>query len=249
MRKTLFTLVLFSAILTNPTWGQNVNEIIAASKTALGGDAWDKINGLKYNATVEQMGMSIPIEIAMMANGKMYVRAKFQGMEITQEAYDGETKWSTNFMTQKAEKADQESTENTKRGCKDFPNGLFHYQDFGYTPTLEGEEMTEGAMCYKIKLEKKTQLSEGKEVPNIEYYYIDKDSKAILMMETEMPSGEMKGQIAQMKYSDYQEVSGVYVAFSQTMGIKGGESQALSFSSVVANPNIPVEAFQFPGDK
>jgi hypothetical protein len=242
---TLFTVMLFLAF--SQVHAQSASEIIHSCKMALGGDAWNNINGLKYKANVEQMGMSIPLEILTMADGRMYVRATLQGMEITQDAYDGETKWNTNFMTQKPEKADQEATENTKRTCKDFPFALFHCEDLGYKATLDGEEKTEGVDCYKIKLEKKPQLADGAEVPNVEYYFIDKDSKAIIMMESEIPSGSMKGKIAQMKYSDYQEVSGVYVAFSQSMGIKGEASQTLTFT-VEANPSVSKETFAFPGE-
>ena len=91
-------------------------------------------------------------------------------------------------------------------------------------------------------------MAEGKEVPNIEYVFIDKDTKAIIMAETELTSGEAKGKIAQTKYSDYQEVNGVYVAFSQTMGVKDGESQAITFEKIEANPTVSAENFKFPGE-
>jgi hypothetical protein len=246
MKRILITLVMAFAV--SLAEAQSANEIISACKEAMGGQAWDKINGLKYVATVEQMGMKIPLEIVAMRDGRMYTKITFQGMEITQGAYDGATVWSTNFMTQKAEKADDETTENTKRTCKEFPMGLFHCENFGYTATLEGEETIDGVVCHKIKLDKKTTLAEGKEVPNIEYYFIDKDSKAVIMTESEITTGEMKGKMAQTKYSDYQEVSGAFVAFSQTMGLKDGESQAISFEKIEANPSVSDENFKFPGE-
>jgi hypothetical protein len=151
-------------------------------------------------------------------------------------------------MTQKAEKADDETTENTKRTCKEFPSALFHCANLGYTATLEGEETVDGVLCHKIKLDKKTALAEGKEVPNIEYLFIDKDTKALIMSETELTSGEAKGKIAQTKYSDYQEVNGVYVSFSQTMGVKDGESQSITFEKIEANPTVSAENFKYPGE-
>ncbi len=151
-------------------------------------------------------------------------------------------------MTQKAEKADDETTENTKRACKDFPLGLFHCADLGYVASLEDDQTIDGVNCYKIRLDMKTTLSEGKEIPNVEYYYIDKDSKAVIMTEAEITSGEMKGKIEQVKYSDYQEVSGAYVAFSQSFGVKDGESQTLSFEKIEANPTIGDAAFKMPSE-
>jgi hypothetical protein len=246
MKKILFTLLLAFAV--SFTQAQSATEIISACKEAMGGAAWDKIDGLRYIATVEQMGMKIPLDIVTMRDGRMYTKISFQGMEITQGAYDGTTVWSTNFMTQKAEKADDETSENTKRTCKEFPSALFHCADLGYTATLVGEETVDGVLCHKIKLDKKTALAEGKEVPNIEYVFIDKDTKAIIMAETELTSGEAKGKIAQTKYSDYQEFNGVYVAFSQTMGVKDGESQAITFEKIEANPTVNAENFKFPGE-
>lgn len=244
MKKILFT--LFMAFAVSLTQAQSANDIINSCKEAMGGAAWDKIDGLRYIATVEQMGMKIPLDIVTMRDGRMYTKISFQGMEITQGAYDGTNVWSTNFMTQKAEKADEETTENTKRTCKEFPSALFHCASLGYTATLEGEETVDGVACHKIKLDKKTALADGKEVPNIEYVFIDKETKAIIMAESEVTSGEAKGLIAQTKYSDYQEVNGVYVAFSQTMGVKDGESQTISFEKIEANPTVTDAAFKMP---
>ena len=126
--------------------------------------------------------------------------------------------------------------------------GLFHCADLGYAASVEDDQIVDGVNCYKIRLDMKTTLSEGKEIPYVEYYYIDKDSKAVIMTESEITSGEMKGKIEQVKYSDYQEVSGAYVAFSQTMGIKDGQSQTLSFEKIEANPAVTAENFKFPGE-
>jgi hypothetical protein len=126
--------------------------------------------------------------------------------------------------------------------------GLFQCKELGYTASLEDDQTIDGVNCYKIRLDMKTTLSEGKEIPNVEYYYIDKDSKAVIMTEAEITSGEMKGKIEQVKYSDYQEVSGAYVAFSQSFGVKDGESQTISFEKIEANPSVSAENFKFPGE-
>jgi len=93
---------------------------------------------------------------------------------------------------------------------------------------------------------KKTQLVEGKEVPNIEYHYIDKDNKVPVMTEMEISSGEMKGQMAQNKFSDYQEVDGVIVPFSNSSGIKDGESQVIQFEKIEMNPTVDDTKFSMP---
>lgn len=245
--KSIFTtcFLLFAFTIVH---AQSAESIINECKEALGGANWEKVNSIKYSTVLEQGGMQIPLEIYQMRDGRMYVKFNYQGMEIVQAAFDGTTLWSTNFMTQKAEKSTSEDTENHRRSCKDFPNALAQWKELGYKPTLEGEHDVDGAKCYKIRLEKKTQLIEGKEQPNIEYYYIDKESKALIMTEEEFVSGEMKGKIGQSKLSDYQEVNGVFIPFSQTEGIKDGFSQTMTFKTVELNTAVDEKIFQYKGE-
>jgi hypothetical protein len=123
---------------------------------------------------------------------------------------------------------------------------LVHYKNLGYSATLLGSEKIEGTDCHKIKLEKKTMLVDGKEVPNVEYYYMDKESNVPVLVETEINSGEMKGKISQTKFSDYQEVNGVYFPFSTTQGLKDGESQTIQFEKIEVNPTVEEGVFAFP---
>lgn len=244
MKKTILSLALIFSALTAKA--QTVDEIIKNYYTAIGGDNWSKINGMKLTASTEAQGMKIPLDIVMLRDGRMYTKFSVQGMDFMQGAFDGKTLWSTNFMTQKAEKSDAEETENAKRAIGDFPNALVTASKNGYKASLIGVEKADGVDCYKIKLEKKTMLSEGKEVPNVEYYYIDKDSYALIMSEAEIPSGPYKGTISQTSFSDYQEVNGVFVPFSQKSGIKDGQSQTISFEKVELNPTVSDASFVFP---
>jgi len=234
------------AIVANALNAQTVKEIVAKYYEAIGGKNWEKVKSMQMFANVDNSGMKIPVEVVMMSDGRMYTRFEVQGMKFTQGAFDGETSWSTNFMTQKAEKAEADETENLKRRKNDFPDALLSAEKLGYKTTLEGSEKIDGVDCFKIKLEKKTMLSEGKEVPNIEYYYIDKETFVPIMTESEISSGEMKGKIAQTKYSDYQEVNGVFIAFSQNSGVKDGMQQAITFDKVLINSTIDESAFKFP---
>ncbi len=246
MNKFIITFSLIVASMAAQS--QSAKEVISQCVEALGGKNWESVNGLRYTTNVEQGGMKIPLEVVALRDGRTYTKITFQGMEIIQGAYDGTTVWSTNFMTQKPEKAEADDAENTRRSAGDFPNALANYEKAGYKATLEGEENIDGVACHKIKMEKKTMLAEGVEVPNIEYYYIDKDSKALIMTESEIKSGEMKGQIAQTKLSDYQETGGVYMPYSQTVGLKDGQSQSLTFDKIEVNPVVVEETFKYKGE-
>lgn len=238
-----FALLLTSAL----SHAQTADEIVKNAYSAVGGDKWNTVQNMKMSANVDAGGgMKIPIEVVSMNDGKTYTKINFQGQNIFQNVFDGTTLWSTNFMTQKAEKAEKDETENMKRSSKEFPNALFSAAKLGYKLELVGEEKVDGVDCFKLKLDKKTHLVEGKEEANIEYYYVDKESFAILMVESEMTSGEMKGKLAQTKYSDYQEVNGVYIAYSMISGVKDGASQTITFDKIELNTSIDTKLFKFP---
>ena len=232
-----------SAISVN---AQNVDEIINSYYEIIGGKKWDNVKSMKMSANVEQGGMKIPIEVVNMRDGRMYTQITFMGNTMTMAAFDGKTSWTTSFMTMQAEESPADDSENARRASKEFPNALVNHKKLGYNASLLGTEKIEGTECYKIKLEKKTLLVEGKEIPNVEYIYLDVENKVPLVVETEITSGEMKGKISQTKFSDYQEIEGVIMPFSTTSGLKDGPSQAIQFEKIEINPKVDESKFSFP---
>lgn len=244
MKKLLFLFLGFASIQS--LVAQNVDDIIKSYHEAIGGKKWDAVNGMRMTANVEQGGMKIPVEVVSLRDGRMYTKVTFMGNTMTMAAFDGEKSWSTNFMTMEPEESPADASENAKRATKEFPNALINYKSLGYTATLLGTEKVEGAECNKIKLEKKTMLVEGKEVPNVEFYYLDKENNVPVLVEAEIKEGEMKGKISQTKFSDYQEVNGVYIAYSTSNGIKDEGSQVIQFEKIELNPKFDEKDFKFP---
>ena len=238
--KSNFNLLLFAlfTITASPIFSQNVDEIINYYYETVGGKKWEEVKAMKMTANIEQGGMQIPVEVVTTRDGKTYTEVTFMGNTMTMNAFDGKKSWTTNFMTMQPEESTADDSENAKRAAQEFPNALFSCKKLGYKATLLGKEKIEGTECYKIKLDKKTMLVEGKEIPYIEYYYLDTENNVPIMIETEINSGEMKGKIAQTKLSDYQEVEGVFVPYSTTSGIKDGPSQAIQFEKVEINPSV-----------
>ena len=102
---------------------QTAEEIIANYYENTGGlENWQKLEGVKMSAKVNQGGMEIPLEITQLKSGKQMTVINFQGLEIKQNVFNGEVLWSTNFQTQKAEKSDQETTDNMKIQAMNFPD-------------------------------------------------------------------------------------------------------------------------------
>ena len=241
----LMLLFIFTASLLQLR-AQTAEDIVDKYVAAIGGkDAWTKVKGIRIKAKVDAQGMTLPLDIINMSDGRNYTSFELQGKVVVQSAFDGETAWGVNFMTMKAEKHDNETTENIKREAKDFPNSFSGYKEKGYKIKLMGKEMAEGVNCYKIKLTKKTQLVDGKEEENIVYYYFDVENFVPIMEETTINSGEAKGQISQTVYSDYQEVGGLYFPYSIMSRLKDGAGQSVVIQSIELNPTVEDKLFKF----
>ncbi len=247
MKKLAIFTIAVMAFSFSSMQAQDADEIINNSFEATGGmDAWAKLKGIRMKAKVSQGGMEIPLEIVQMADGKQYTIISLQGNTIKTGVFDGTTLWNTNFQTMKPEKADSESTENMKLEANDFPAALFNYKEKGYQVELLGKETIDGTECYKIKLTKEPQTIDGQKVDDVSYYYFDTENNIMLVMESEIKSGQAKGMISQIKFSDYDEVDGLYFPFSMSQGIKDGQSQPIIIESIELNPDIPDSAFVFP---
>lgn len=237
---TLFSTATFAQDIT-------VDEIVNNYLENIGGvDAWKKIKSVKMSAKVNQGGLEIPLEIYTLADGRTYTKITFQGMNIMQGVYDGETLWSTNFQSMKAEKSDAETTNNFKLELNDFPDAWIGYKEKGYTAELMGTETIDGSETYKVKLTQEPQTIDGKEVESVTYYYFDTEAFVPLAEDEEVKSGPQAGIVARTTYSDYDEVDGLYFPFSISQGVKDGPSQALVISSIELNTTVDDSIFAFP---
>jgi len=229
---------------------QTADEIIANYFENTGGiDAWKSIEGIKMTAKLNQQGMEIPLEIYSLKSGKQMTVINFQGKEMKQGVFNGEVLWSTNFMTQKAEKGDQETTDNMKRQMKDFPDPFLNYKENGYTVELLGKEDIDGTETFKLKLTKEPLLVDGVEEENVSFYFFDTESFVPLVVQAEIKAGPMKGQSSETKFSDYQEVGDIYMPFSMTQGLKGQPGQVIAMDTIELNPEVDDAEFEFPEEE
>ena len=247
MKKNYYLLLTtFALLFSFSINAQNVDEIIGHYIENSGGaEKWKNIEGLKMKATINQMGIEIPIEMVQMKN-RMYTKIFIQGQVIKQGVFDGETLWSTNFMSMKAEKRDDESVDNLKNDLAEFPDPFLNYKKNGFTAELMGIESVDGSDVFKIKLTKKPMVVDGEEVPNISTYYFDSKNYFPMMVHEEVMSGPGKGMIMESKMSDYQEVEGLYMPFSMTQGVKGQPGQPIIINSIELNPSVDQSEFKFP---
>lgn len=247
MKTLAYYLIAFALMLASPLQAQTVDEILDNYFENIGGkENYRSLKGLKMTAKVNNQGMEIPLDIYQMSDGRQMSVIKFQGKEIKQGVFDGETLWSTNFMTMSPEKSDAETTANMKLNANDFPDPFLDYREKGYTVELVGKETMEGTDTYKVKLVKEPLTIDGQTKEDVSYYYFDAENYVPIAVESEVHMGPMKGQTQLVTYSDYQEVDGLYFPFSMTQGLKGGQSQPITMESIELNPTMDDKAFAFP---
>lgn len=223
-----------------PATAQTAEEIVNNYVENIGGkQAWDDVKATKMVASVNQGGMEIPVTIYNTRDGKMAIVINIQGQEITQMAYDGETFWTTNFMTMKPEKSTTEMTQNMALNKNDFPSPIMNYKSNGYAMEYVGKETKEGTETFKVKVTQEPVTVNGTEVPSISYYYFDTENYVPIVMETTQENGQMMS----IGMSDYQEVNGLYFPFAMTQA-----GQPIEIKEVIVNPEIPESLFTFPAN-
>jgi hypothetical protein len=196
---------------------------------------------MKMMGSLNAQGMEAPIELYQMKDGKQLIKLNIQGQNMTLSAFDGETMWTTNFMTMLPEKSDAEATENMKKQTKDFPSPFYNYKEKGFSAELIGKETKEGTETYKVKLTQKPFMMNGVEVPNVSFHYFDAEMFVPIVVETEMKDGPMKGQMGVSTFSDYQEVEGLYFPFAISM-----QGQGIAIKEILVNPEVDMAMFAFP---
>ncbi|MFK8058700.1 MAG: outer membrane lipoprotein-sorting protein [Polaribacter sp.] len=247
MKKVLLVFVMFVGLVSN---AQTVDEILSTYYENIGGlENLKKVKGVKMTAKINQGGMEIPLEIYQMSDGKQMTVINFQGKEIKQGVFDGETLWAHNFRTMKAEKSDAETTANMKLNMNDFPDAFIDYKKKGYKVELLGKETIDGAETFKIKLTKEPVTIDGKKVDDVSYYFFDTENYVPIAVQTEIKSGPGKGMTSEVTMSDYQEVDGLYFPFSSTQGVKGQPGSPITFTKIELNPTVDAAAFAFPEEK
>ena len=247
------TLKLCIAALTMafimPLQAQTADEILNSYYENIGGlEKLKDLKGMKMIAKINQQGMEIPLEILQLSDGRQMTLINFQGKELKQGVFDGETLWSHNFMTMKAEKSDAEATANFKLNTNDFPDSFIDYKEKGYTVELVGKETIDGAETFKLKLVKEPITVDGKEEEDISFYFFDTDNFVPIAMQSEVREGPGKGMTQEITFSDYQEIDGLYFPFSMTQGVKGQPGSPITIESIELNPTVDDGVFAFPDE-
>ena len=251
MKRLLTIMAACAFVLTSNInlQAQTADEIINNYFETIGGaDNFAALSSMKATAKAKVQGMDLPVTMLSAAPNKQRIDIEFQGQKITQMSFDGETGWTTNFMTMEAEAMDQQSSD-VMKAQMDFPDALLNYKDKGYSVELQGEEEIEGVPCFKLKLTRNPVTIDGKEEEVASIYFFDKESFVPIMQRDYALIGPQKGVATETYMSDYDEVNGLYFAFTISQRVNGMDVFNLSIDQIELNVEVPEDAFDMPEKK
>ena len=244
------TIKLFIALcivaVAIPAQAQTAEEIVANYLEATGGEAaWRSIGSMKMTG-VANMGQEFPFEQIVMKDGRMVTSIDLQGQKFIVQAFDGESMWTTNFQTQKAEAMDAETSAQYKNESKDVIDSFLDYKEKGYSIEKLEDKTVEGTDCFAVKLTKKPVVVDGKEEENFTTFFFDKETFVPVMSESTAKSGPAKGSVSQTVYSDYLEAGPIYFAHSITTKVNGQTGQSIKMDKIEVNVDMDESIFKMP---
>ena len=169
----------------------------------------------------------------------MRIEATLQGLTVVQ-AYDGTQGWKVNpFQGRKdPEKMSADDSKELSEDAADFAGVLVDYKAKGYTLDYLGTEDVDGTDAYKVRVTR----------PNGDITYVFLDPEYFLEIRTvtrRIQHGVPRESVTD--YGDYEQVNGVYYAFSQASGPKGSSSRnKLQLDKAEANTSPDEAQFRFP---
>lgn len=245
--KKLITVLLFSALTLTVTWSQTVDGVLGKYFESIGGiEKWKALTSMKMTGSLPTPQGEFNFEMNRKAPNKMMVSVDVMGQKLIPQAFDGEVAWMINPFTGNtaAQKLNDEQAKDLKNDAI-FEDPFIDYANKGYEVTYEGTGEVDGVQCQILKLVR----NKGKDEENTSTYYFDNASYLPLMLKQTMNNGQNGSQEVEIHYSDYQDIgNGIIMPFSMDTRMNGQSVQAIKFTAIVVNEEIPDDIFKFPGE-
>ena len=202
MKKTFLTLlaVLF-IVLAGQVNAQNLDEVLDKHFKTVGQEKLLEKQTTQIKASVQQMGMELPMVMKMKRPNKFRMEMEMQGQKMIQ-AYDGEKGWMiAPWISSEPQDLSGPELEQAMDQA-DIDGELYNYKEKGTTAALLGKVNVDGSPMFNIKLT-------GKD-GNVKNYYIDAESYLIKKVKAKMSSQGQEVEVEQI-LSEYKNYDGILV--------------------------------------
>jgi hypothetical protein len=240
IRQGMIWLLLLAIAL--PAAAMTADELIAKNIAAKGGIAKIKaISSAKSTGKLEltgDFGLELAVSQTVTRGGKVRQEASIQGLTQVQ-AWDGHEGWQIQPFG--GRKDPEKLSADDAKGLEDdadIDGPLVDYKAKGHKVEYLGTEDVDGTEAYKLKVT----LKSGDE----KVFYFDPD----YFLEIRITTRRMiRGteQEFETDLGNYEQVGGVYMAFSQETGAKGApKSQKVTVDKIEINVPVNDAIFAFP---
>ena len=237
---------LFAAVVllaaASSAFAYTADELAAKNVAAKGGaDKLAALHSLRLSGKVLVNGDTLQLGyVATVARpDSVRIEATLQGLTLFQ-AYDGTQGWKINtFQGRKdPEKMSADDAKELSEDAADFAGALVDYKAKGYKLDYLGTEDVDGTDAYKLRVTR----------PNGDITYVFLDPAYFLEIRTinrRIQHGIPRETVTD--YGDYEQVNGVYYAFSQASGPNGSSDRnKVQFDKAEANTPIDGAVFRLP---
>jgi len=238
MRNALAAVALL--LLSGVSQAFTAEELAAKNlKAHVGMDKIHAIKSLKLEGKlIFDGGFELRSVFLFKAPDKVRQESSLQGLTQVQ-SWDGKEGWQISpFGGRKDPERLSSDDAKSLADSADMVNGLVDWKARGSTLEYLGTEDVDGTDAHKLKLTRKN--------GDVTYYFLDPDYfLEIRALDNRTVRGAMTE--SETDFGDYEQVEGVYLAFSSAFGPKGSSQKAKAvIEKATANVSLDDAQFAFP---
>lgn len=241
MKKKIIGAVIAVIVLPLLSYAQTADEIISKYIDFTGGIRnWKTISTIVAQGEFNYGGMPFPFttysrvpdsyKLVVPFNGKYYAQGYGAGKGWKIDAFKNETKLTPLSGADARAMANEADVE--------LENVFINYARKGHSISFHGEDSVLNRKCYVIVLTRKT--------GEVEKYYFDHKSYALVMKEARAKNPELGGAILNIYYSDYRESGGIMFPFKTVCEADAQPILTITVSQVELNQMIDNDTFDKP---
>lgn len=220
---------------SNVAYTQNLDDVLAKHFETVGQEKLLEKQTYSVKATIQQMGMELPMVMKMKRPNKFRMEMEMQGQKMIQ-AYDGEKGWMiAPWISQEPQDLSGAELDQAMEQAN-IDGELYNYKEKGTTATLLGKVNVDGSPMFNIKLTDKK--------GNVKNYFIDAESYLVKRVKAKVNTQGQEVEVEQ-NMSDYKNIDGILMPMKIESKMPMGTANIL-FESIVFGENFDDSIFAKP---
>lgn len=226
---------------TGAMFGQTADELLASYSAAMGFDNFLILNKIRMDGTVQQSETEIKFTSFLMPGKAARNELVTEDLKMV-VVFDGRTNrgWLSNSITEESEwltLTELERLQMNRMIDKDEFGGLLQYKQRGDSLSFIGREMVQETETYHLCLTSRKGIKKE--------YYLMAENFALLKTSS-IKSGDDGPYTEDVWFSDYKEVGGIYIPFTEYIMVGGKINTMIRISELDLEADFDENIFAFP---